>query len=257
MPGQFYCSFVLFLFIDVINGKWSVFIKCFSRSIITTQSRFLPFTHSHTHYTYHTVHLLAAHFQRECQGQYGFSILHKDTSASGIGWDRTFRLKAYPLYQSGLSITLHLFQLFYKNNKWTELFWSCGVSITSNSKHLVSSAQRNQLMRGDTCRTESCHCHVDRLLPNIDEAKQKYKVVHAWLVELLKIEGPGINVKQLYSDRHPREREVTARTVEPENIVYVFSLLAARDIYLTVTNVCRVYVRHSLKGQIVQACMCT
>lgn len=51
------------------------------------------------------------------------------------------------------------------------------------------------------------------------------------LMELLKIGRLGINMKKRYSGADtPREREVTAltaQTLEPENIVSMFSLLAA------------------------------
>lgn len=57
-------------------------------------------------------------------------------------------------------------------------------------KQSILSPLYSQLMRGDTCHTESCQCDADRLRPNIDEAKQKHKAFHTWLVELLKIESP-------------------------------------------------------------------
>lgn len=74
--------------------------------------------------------------------------------------------------------------------QWKELSWY-QQWFTDRASRL--------LCTGDTCHTESCHYNVDRLLPNIDEAKQKHKAFHTWLMELLKIVVPGINMKKRYS----------------------------------------------------------
>lgn len=65
------------------------------------------------------------------------------------------------------------------------------LSAAVRSQSILSPLYR-QTGRGEEIpdHSESCHCNVDRLLLNIDEAKQKHKAFHTWLVELLKIEGP-------------------------------------------------------------------
>lgn len=67
--------------------------------------------------------------------------------------------------------------------------WSVSISCRWLPKHFMPSAHGNSWMSSDTFHNKRRHSIVDRLLPNIDKAKQKHEAFHAKLEELLKIEG--------------------------------------------------------------------